>query len=96
MSSISWLDMISLPVWFWFTVAGLMGAFGRVALQVYRDNVYEGSMQKLVSLLFLGCLGGYVAWLLDPSMLSSTALGFVAPDVIENLFSKYAPDGDSE
>jgi len=83
-----------LPVWFWFTVAGVVGALGRVALQVYRDDVYEGSWLRLVSLLFLGGLGGYVGFLLDPSMLSSTALGFVAPDVIENLLSKYAPKGE--
>ena len=84
----------SLPVWFWFTVAGLLGAGGRIALQVYRDEVYKGIVEKACSLLFLGCLGGYVAWLLDPSMLASVSLGFVAPDVIENLFSKYAPDGE--
>ena len=85
----------SLPVWFWFTVAGFLGAFGRIALQVYRDEVYKGTLQKAVALVFLGGLGGYVAWLLDPSMLSSVALGFVAPDVIENLFTKYAPsDGE--
>ena len=85
-----------LPVWFWFAVAGLVGAGGRVALQVYRDDVYQGSTQRFLSVLFLGLLGGYVAWLVDPSMLASVALGFVAPDVIENLLSKYAPSGDSE
>ena len=81
-----------LPGFFWFVVAGLVGAGSRVALQVFRDDGYEGSWMKVVALGFLGCVGGYIAFLVDPSYLSSLSLGFVAPDVIENLASKYAPE----
>ena len=85
--------MISLPVWFYFALAGVVGGGSRLAIQGYRDDGYDGTWVRIVSLLFLACVSGWVAWLIDPSYLSSVSLGFMAPDVIENLFAKFAPEG---
>ena len=72
---------------------GLCGAGGRLALQVYRDGVWPESVPRVVSLLFLGCFGGGVAYLLGEGHLAAVALGFTASDVIENLLASHGPVG---
>jgi len=79
-----------LPVLFWPVVWGVVGAVGRVAVQVYRDGVWPESLPRVVSLVFLGALGGALAGLLGEGEVGWLALGYGASDIIENLLaSKY-------
>lgn len=84
---------LDFPVWVLFGVVGLVGAVARVALQVYRDGVFPDSAPRPVALMFLGAVGGGVAYLLGETYLSALALGFMASDVIENLLAGLAPKG---
>ena len=79
------------PVWVLFALVGLVGAVARVALQVYRDGVFPESAPRPVALMFLGAVGGGVAYLLGETYLGALALGFMASDVIENLLAGLAP-----
>ena len=85
--------MVSLPVFFWFAVAGFVGAGSRILLQVYRDDGYQGTWARAGSLLCLGVIAGWLAWLVDPGYLASVSFGFMAPDVIEAFYGKFAPEG---
>ena len=85
-----WLIELVLPVLFWPVVWGVVGAVGRVAVQVYRDGVWPESLPRVVSLVFLGALGGALAGLLGEGEVGWLALGYGASDIIENLLaSKY-------
>ena len=79
------------PLWVLFALVGLVGAAGRLALQVYRDGEWPGALPRPVALLFLGGLGGGVAYLLGETYLGALALGFMSSDVIENLLAGIAP-----
>jgi len=74
-----------------FGLWGLFGAVGRVALQMYRDGCWPESVPRLVGLLFLGVVGGVVGFYLGEAVFGVIALGFMASDVIENLFSGVYP-----
>jgi len=72
---------------------GILGSIIRVVLQKYRDGTWkEGDI--ILCLLFLGAVGGGISYVFEGytlSVLSATALGFVAPDVLENFLSGYSP-----
>ena len=82
---------MDLPVLFYPVLWGVVGAVGRIAIQVYRDGVWPESLPRTVSLLFLGALGGALAGLLGEGEISWIALGYGASDVIENLLSSKYP-----
>ena len=79
------------PLWVLFVAVGLVGAAGRLALQIYRDDLWPEKLPRPLALLFLGGFGGGVAYLLGESYLTAVALGFMASDVIENLLAGIAP-----
>ena len=74
-----------------FALWGLFGAVGRVALQMYRDGCWPESVPRVCGLLFLGVVGGVVGFFLGEAVFGVIALGFMASDVIENLFSSKWP-----
>jgi hypothetical protein len=75
-----------------FAAWGFFGAVARIALQMYRDGVWPDSVPRTLGLLFLGVVGGVVGFYLGEAVFGTIALGFMASDVIENLFSAGAPD----
>jgi len=83
--------MSVIAVWVPWVALGLIGSAGRLALQIYRDDSWPKSMPRPLALLFLGCFGGGVAYLLGESHLAAAALCFMASDVIENLLAGLAP-----
>jgi len=73
-------------------VIGLVGALSRLALQYYRDGSLDQGYGKSLALLFLGGVGGWIAYAISGYVpLASLALGFSASDVIENLLGDYLP-----
>ena len=85
------MTLVSVAVWVPWVALGLVGAAGRLALQIYRDGVFPDALPRPLALLFLGCFGGGVAYLLGESHLAAVALGFMASDVIENLLAGLSP-----
>ena len=78
-----------------YALWGLFGACARIALQMYRDGVWPDSVPRVVGLVFLGVTGGVVGFYLGEAVFGTIALGFMASDVIENLFSRAVSDDDS-
>lgn len=72
-------------------VVGIVGAASRLLLQRVRDGEF-GDYGKIAALLVLGGIGGWLAFLVAGYVpLAVWAMGFVAPDVIENLAATYGP-----
>jgi hypothetical protein len=73
-------------------IIGIIGALTRLAVQLIRDGELDQSTAKSGALLFLGAVGGGIAYLISGYVpLASLALGFSASDVIENLLGNYLP-----
>ena len=74
-----------------YIALGFVGAGGRILLQIYRDGKGSQTLERIMAILGLGCIAGIVAHELKESYLSTLALGFVFPDIAENLLSHYWP-----
>jgi len=80
------LPVLVIPI-----IAGIIGAGIRIAVQVYRDKQVTQTIPELIAEVFLGAVGGGIAFLLGEGVVASIALGFAAPDAIENLLGGFTP-----
>ena len=71
---------------------GVVGSISRILIQIVSAGEETRSILVLGSLLALGAIGGGLAYLITGYVpLAIWALGFVAPDVLENLADAYSP-----
>ena len=74
-----------------YIALGFVGALLRLLLQWYRDGEITQTQVRIIAILVMGCIAGFVAYELGESHLATMALGFVFPDIAENLLSHYWP-----
>ena len=73
-------------------IIGVIGAISRILVQTINQDEEKRSVNVLASLLGLGAIGGWLAYLIAGYVpIAIWALGFVAPDVVENLANAYSP-----
>ena len=82
---------MDVPIVAWFIAAGFVGAFSRLCLQRWRDKELTKTLVQMGALLFLGSVAGWLVFQLGEGYIAAWALGFVFPDVAENLAAAYAP-----
>lgn len=87
---------MDIPTVVWFIVVGFAGAFSRLCLQWYRDKKLTQTPIQMFALFFMGAVGGWIVFQLGSDYIAAWALGFVFPDVAENLAAAYAPTPPSE
>ena len=82
---------MDVPTVAWFIAIGFTGAFSRLCLQWYRDGEVTQTKVKMFALLFLGSVAGWVAFHLKSDYVAALSLGFMFPDVVENLAEAHSP-----
>ena len=74
-------------------IIGVVGSISRILVQVVSKKFEEiRSYSVIASLLGLGAIGGWIAYLMTGyNPLTIWGLGYLAPDVIEYLSNAYNP-----
>jgi len=79
-----------------FIFLGFLGAVTRILIQIWRDKKITQTALEVFCELVLGAIAGYLTWYLVTyygwtNHLTAWAVGFAAPDAIENIYRHYAP-----
>ena len=79
----------------WYVVVGVIGAGSRLLVQWFRDGEIKQTPLKIAALLGLGAVGGWVSLQLlslfeIQNYITAWALGFVFPDVAENIAARFS------